>query len=656
MRKIAIYFVASIAQSSYRCCIPFGYFVRLKVSKLSQKVLQKLQALASSLIVAKVRLGLSFLGVAYMAICTPVRFQNRSAARGVTFVEVLIASAVILLFFSGIIGGFHLAIKVIGHARAEAGALALAGERIEYLRSMPYGDAGTVGGIPTGLIAQNEAVTLNKVTYNRRTLIQYVDAPEDGEGDADENGITADYKRVKVELTWTVRGYTGSLALVTNLVPRGIESLEGGGTLRINVFDATATPVGAAEVHVINTLTSPAVDVVVYTNASGTAMFPGAPASGGYEIVATKAGYSTDRTYSATVANPNPNPPHVSVIEGGVSTVNFAIDRVSTLSVNTVGLTSSHGDEDTFEDQSRLAAMTDTVVENGALSLVSSSNLYVFSGTARSVPIDPAGLFAWGEVSWDAVTPSGTSVTVRLYTIDELGDATLVSDIDLPGNAAGFVTSPVSIAPLAAALYPRLAVEFRLANIDETQTPTVTSREITFEAADNTLPNIGFTLAGTKNIGTDNLGVPIRKYDAHHQTNSNGVVSLSGLEWDLYDVTLDAAEGYDIADACPGAPFVVEPDTETEATLVLVPASAHSLRVKVESSLGTAIEGAEVTLTNGGFTETLVSSACGYVHFSDLSADSEYALDISAPGYASGSASGITVGGATVEKVTLSET
>lgn len=583
------------------------------------------------------------------------RLPHKGLARGVTFVEVLVASAVILLFFSGIIGGFHLAIKVIGHARAEAGALALANERVEYLRSMPYDDVGTVGGIPTGLVAQNESVTLNKVTYNRRTLIQYVDAPQDGEGAADENDITADYKRVKVELTWTVRGYTGALSLVTNLIPRGIESLDGGGTLRINVFDATAAPVNAAEVHVVNTMTSPAIDVIVYTNASGTAMFPGAPASGGYEITATKAGYSTDQTYSATVANPNPNPPHVSVIEGEVSTVNFAIDRTSTLAIRTVGLTTQRSDDDAFDDQSGLAAMTDTIVEGGELSLVESSNLYVFSGTARSVPIEPAGLFAWGEVTWDAFTPGGTSLTVRVYAVDESGVATLVPDIDLPGNAAGFVTSPVSIAPLSAILYPRLAVGFRLANIDETQTPTVTSREISFETADTSISNIGFTLTGTKNIGTDTSGVPVMKYEEHHQTGVGGLLSLSGIEWDLYDIELDAGEGYDIADACPSVPIVLEPDTEAETTLVLVPASTHSLLVKVEDTLGVAVPGAEVTLTSGGVNETLTTSACGYVHFPDLYADSGYALEISASGFISGSQSDVSVSGATKETIILSE-
>jgi len=583
------------------------------------------------------------------------RLAQRRLTRGVTFVEVLVASAIILLFFSGIIGGFHLAIKVIGHARAEAGALALANEQVEFLRSLPYDEAGTVGGIPAGLVAQQEVVTLNNLSYNRRTLIQYVDAPEDGEGDADENGITADYKRVKVELTWTIRGDSRALSLVTNLVPRGIESLEGGGMLRINVFDAAAAPVGAAEVHVINTTISPSVDVVVYTNASGTALFPGAPAGGGYEIVATKAGYSTDRTYDATTANPNPNPPHISVIEGEVSTVNFAIDRVSSLTVRTVGLTALGSDEDSFDDQTGLETMTDTVVENGALSLVSFANLYAFSGTARTVPVEPAGLFAWGEVSWEASTPSGTSLTVRVYAVDEFGTATLVPDSDLPGNAAGFMTSPVSIAPLNVALYPRLAVSFRLANIDETQTPMVTSREISFEAADSSLANIGFTLRGTKNIGTDSLGVPIMKYDAHHQTNAGGTVFLSGLEWDLYGVTIDAAEGYDIADACPGAPFALEPDSDAETTLVLVPESSHSLLLKVVNSLGVSIPGASVTITNGGVNETLTSSACGYVHFSDLYADGDYALDIEAAGYANTSASGISVSGATVETAILSE-
>lgn len=559
---------------------------------------------------------------------------DRTRTRGMTLVETLLGAALIGLFFFGIIGAFQLALKTIGYARAEAGAVALANERIEYLRSLPYNDIGTLGGIPTGSITQNENVDLNGLTYGRRTLIQYVDAPEDGEGDADENGITADYKRAKVEITWSARGEEKSLSFITNLIPPGIETLEDGGTLRVNVFDASASPVASAEVHVVNTSISPAIDVTVYTNASGTAMFPGAPVGGGYQVSVTKAGYSTDQTYSATAENPNPNPPHASVVEGAVSTLNFAIDRLSTFEIRTVEPPTLKVNEDTFEDQSGLAATSDTTVAGGALVLATTSGPYASTGTARSDTIAPGYLLSWEEVSWVASVPADTTLVAQLYAIDGSGNATLVPDTALFGNASGFATSPIDITSLSTTLYPRLAVGFTLTSATGLATPEVMSRELSYIAADTPVGSVNFTVSGAKNIGTNGSGIPISKYEESHQSNASGVAVLENLEWDVYDVAIDGSiEGYDISDACEGVPFSLAPDTSAVSTLVLVPHTARSLLVGAETAAGAVIPNAEVTLIGGSISETRYVSTCGYAYFDDLPVTSGYTVEVSAPGY-----------------------
>jgi hypothetical protein len=458
-----------------------------------------------------------------------------------------------------------------------------------------------------------------------------------------------------VELTWTIRGEAKSLALVTNLIPRGIETVAGGGTLTINVFDADALPVAAAEVRVVNTTTSPNIDVTVYTNAAGIAMFPGAPASGGYQVSATKTGYSLDQTYSASAANPNPNPPHVSVVEGEVSTVYFAIDRTSALAIRTVAPPSTEADIDTFADQSAIAVISDAMVSGDTLALATTSTGYVAAGSARSTAIAPAYLLAWGEASWSAAVPSGTSIGAQIYAVDGSGTATLVPDADLPGNAAGFATSPIDIGPLDVELYPRLALGFALASPGGLETPAIAEREVSFVVADTPIPNIDFTLAGTKNIGTDGSGVPIKKYEEIHQTNGSGINALTDLEWDLYTLALDSGAGYDIAGACPESPFSLEPGTQATSTYVLVPTSAHSLLIRVETSLGEALEGASVRLTRSGFDETLPSSACGYTHFDDLTPASDYAIEVTAPGYSAYSESDMSISGTETQTVVLTE-
>ncbi len=235
---------------------------------------------------------------------------------GFGLIETMIGAALMLLVFGAIFTGLNLMMQIITHSKAEAGARSLAVERMEYVRSLSYDAVGTVAGIPAGLIPQVATTSINGINYEIRTLIQYLDRPEDGFAGADTNGITEDSKIVKITYSWTIRGESKSYTLVSDIVPNGIESTSGGGTLLINVFDASVQPVSNAEVHVFNDTGTSTVDVTVYTNAAGIANFPGAPAGGGYQITVTKPGYSTDQTYSASATNTNPNPPHVAVVAG----------------------------------------------------------------------------------------------------------------------------------------------------------------------------------------------------------------------------------------------------------------------------------------------------------------------------------------------------
>ena len=128
-----------------------------------------------------------------------------SCSRGVTLIDTVVGSALMLVVFLGIFAAFQLSIDVVTNNRARAGALALMNERMEYVRSLDYASVGTVGGIPSGPIAQSEPVTLSGIPYTRRTTVQYADDPEDGENEADENGRIVDYKQVRIEMSWDSR-------------------------------------------------------------------------------------------------------------------------------------------------------------------------------------------------------------------------------------------------------------------------------------------------------------------------------------------------------------------------------------------------------------------------------------------------------------------
>lgn len=578
---------------------------------------------------------------------------SRYVSRGVSFVEILVVSAVVLLFFTGLFAGLQTSITIINTSKAEAGALALLNQRLEFIRSLSYDAVGTDGGIPSGTLAQTGTTTLNGVIYTERTLIQYVDAPEDGSGASDSNGITADYKRVKVEYSWTAKGgQVRSRSLISNIVPRGIETVAGGGTLTINVFDASVQPVSGADVRVLNNTTTSTIDVTVSTNADGIASFPGAPAAANYEVSATKAGFSTDQTYSASSSNPNPNPPHIAVVESDVSTLNFAIDATSDLTVRTVGVPTTGTFSDTFSSSVNIENQSSTTVTGGELVLTDNSGVYDAAGSAQSTSTAPGALDSWSVIDFNATTSASTTLIVQVYSVSG-GTYTLVPDTALAGNSVGFGSGPVDISSIDAVTYPELALGAVLTTTDSNYTPTLGEWSIEYIINEPTIGSIPFSFESNKSIGTDAGAQPVLKYAATHTTDGAGEVVLSGLEWDIYTLSLNTG-AYDIARACNDIPYVLSPGVTETLTLTLEPSVAHSLRVSVVDTSNNPIGGATVRLQNTGVDETEVTSVCGQVFFNaGLSSATDYIVDVSASGYTSENITDVEINGASTLSVTL---
>jgi hypothetical protein len=253
----------------------------------------------------------------------------------VTLIDTLVGSALMLIIFLGIAGAARLSIDVVSNNKARAGAAALAAERMEYLRSLPYTLLGTDGGVPSGALAASEGFTLNGISFTRRTVIQYGDDPKDGTGGSDPTG-NADYKTVKVAVSWQAHTGERSLALVSRFEPAaGLESIVSGGTLVINVFDALDQALSGARVDVENAAASPAVDTTAYSNADGIVSLIGVPAASGYAITVSRSGYSDAATYASSAENPNPAPGHLTVSNGQTTSATFAIDRLASFTITT---------------------------------------------------------------------------------------------------------------------------------------------------------------------------------------------------------------------------------------------------------------------------------------------------------------------------------
>ena len=70
---------------------------------------------------------------------------------------------------------------------------------------------------------------------------------------------------------------------------------------------------------------------------------------------------------------------------------------------------------------------------------------YYSTGSVMSVTIAPVIFGHWNQLSFTSANSGSNVVTIRVYKSDGL---TLVSDTDLPGNSAGFTTSPVDLSTI----------------------------------------------------------------------------------------------------------------------------------------------------------------------------------------------------------------
>lgn len=111
--------------------------------------------------------------------------------------------------------------------------------------------------------------------------------------------------------------------------------------------------------------------------------------------------------------------------------------------------------------------------------------------------------------------------------------------------------------------------------------------------------NMDFNLIGSKTIGAG-----VQKYSESLSTGGSGVLNLNSMEWDTYAITPTDAS-YDIFGVNPDSPFSLNPDTDQQVQLVVVPKSGNSLMVSViDGGTKLPISDAAVKLSKAGFAST----------------------------------------------------
>jgi hypothetical protein len=583
-----------------------------------------------------------------------------SRKRGVTLIDTIVGTALLIIVFTGTVAALRLSLDVIINNRARAGAIALADERIEYIRALPYASVGTVGGVPPGTIAQSETVTLNQIQYTRRTYVAYEDDPTDGTGGSDSDG-TLDYKAVKVDVSWNSRTGVRHVLLVTRLsTPVDSTGHEINpcsspcGTLAVNVVNASSQPILNAQVQVVNSGASPAVNLTTFTNASGAATVIGAPAASGYQVYVTKTGYSSAQTYTASSTNTNPTPANLTVTSGNTTSATFAIDTLGTKTIQTFTPVTTTTWTDTFAGTSKIATSTNITVTGGVAKL-SGSAPYPSYGELQSVTIQQTPMALWRTFSATTNAPTGTSILFHFY--DATGQ-NLIPDSQIPGNAAGITATSVDLSNVSTSTYPSIRVDTTLSG-SSSATPTVGPYSVTYDYGPLALANIPFTLQGNKIIGN---GPPlVYKYSNSSLSSGAGAsVTLQNFEWDTYTLTVPSSSGYDISSACHpstelvGSPsattqFAFQPGSQTTSSIYLVAHTSNALLVEARAaSNGADIPYATVTVTGVG---TKIADACGQAFFSGLSATS-YSYAVGATGHATSTGS-VSVSGTSRATVTV---
>ncbi len=555
--------------------------------------------------------------------------------RGMSLVDVIVGSALVLVIFVALAGLVRASVLISGVAKAKAGATAIANTQIEYVRSLDYDVVGTVGGIPAGVVTATSTQTLNGITYNTRTYIEYVDDPADGIGVSDTNGITTDYKRVRVSVTYSVRGTAREVVVISNYAPPSLETTTNGGTLRVTVVNASGVAVPGATVSIVNASTSPAVNLTTFTDSLGIVDLPGAPTSTEYRIAVSKNGFSSAQTYARDTNNQNPAPGYLTVVKNVTTTGTFAIDYLASLTMRTLYPVGAASTTDLLNDASKIAGQSSTQVTGGVMKLAQPSG-YALSGTASTTAITPSYLVSWTSASSTVTVPAGTSAKIQVAD----GAGTLLPDAILPGNSTGFSTFPINLSGVSTSTYPALSLNVVLTTNSTTTTPQLLDWRVDYQSGPVPVPNVAFTLTGAKTIGSTGGGSPIYKTTIATTTDATGVRAQS-IEWDSYKLALTS---YDVVDACTAPPYSLSPNTTNDISLYLGPATTNTALVSIRDTAGVPVPGASITLSRTGFTQTVTSSNCGTAYFGGLTSGT-YTVTATKTGYTTATYSNVSISG-----------
>jgi len=572
------------------------------------------------------------------------RYKESKSLTGFTLIDVLVGTFLVLIVFLGIFSAYQLGLKVVGQNKNRVTATAIAIGELEKIRNLPYESIGIKNGIlpvPDGILEATTTVTRNNIEYKIERQIKYIIDAADGIGGADL--CDWDYKRAEIKTSWSGQ-FGGEVKLVTDVAPKNkVEEISActaqpGGILSVEVANFSGMPVPSPLVEIINPATGEIVDSM--QPFEGKQDFPLVPAT--YKVVVSKPGYNSSRTYGTNEVV-TPENPHPIVLEGKLTEISFAgdsgIEKVSSLSVDTLSPWGTDYFSDSFSDTSKVSQFSDLEIGGGEAILAQTDGQYKDSGYLISTDITPANLIGWDEFSFNDLETTDTQIIYQILYFNSV-----IPDEDLVGNSDGFGTSPVNLSGLDIVTYPQLKVKANLSTSDTAVTPIFYDWQVSWVTSEATpIPNATFNLQGAKIIGTDADENSVYKYSREHNSESDGHIDISNLEWDNYTFSINPTTGLDLQNIDPfPQPVGLLPDANLLVKLYLD--AENSLFVTVQDiETSEPIFLANVELSKLGYDETQGTNEQGQTYFIPLDVG-VYTIDVSLDGYQTKS-EGISVSG-----------
>lgn len=313
--------------------------------------------------------------------------------KGVSIIEILIVILLLGLVTVGIFSAIYVGFQGIRGANLRIHARTISTEKLEELKNMPYDSLATQTGtiIPAGNIPDNQEVVRSNAKFNVNIVISYVDDPYDGnfDGTIPNKPIDLypyDYKRIEVKITEPGKNTVLS-KLTSDVSAKAAETSTNTGILSLKVIDAVGAAVSLATVEVKNTNVAPPINILTSTDTAGKVLIPKLPPDANYEVKASLTGYSSEQTYPATIPNPNPVIPNVTILVQQVSNLTLSIDRVSIMEITAIDSIS----------QTTLSGISLTTTSDKLI--YTNPNVPKFTNTQAT---NPEGKITLSNVEWDS--------------------------------------------------------------------------------------------------------------------------------------------------------------------------------------------------------------------------------------------------------------